>query len=142
MKKKIYLAAPLFNKQERMYNKSIKNLLISRYEVYLPQEDGLLLKNLLDEGIELNIAERKIFSADIAAMKNCDILLSILDGAHIDEGVAFEIGYMYALDKKCIGLQTDTRRQLPSGNNPMISMSLDKIFDNAEDVIDWLEGLA
>ncbi|AKF25658.1 nucleoside 2-deoxyribosyltransferase [Sulfurovum lithotrophicum] len=142
MKKKIYLAAPLFNEQERIYNKSIKNLLTSRYEVYLPQEDGLLLKNLLDQGVALSIAERKIFSADIAAMENCDILLAILDGAHIDEGVAFEIGYMYALDKKCIGIQTDIRRQLPSGNNPMISMSLDKIFDNAEDVVHWLEGLA
>ena len=135
------MAAPLFNEQERIYNKSIKNLLISSHEVYLPQEDGLLLKDLLDKGIEVSVAEGKIFSADIAAMKNCDILLSILDGAHIDEGVAFEIGYMYALDRKCIGLQTDARRQLPSGNNPMISMSLDKIFDNVEDVVHWLEGL-
>lgn len=142
MKKKIYLAAPLFNEQERIYNKSIKNLLISCYEVYLPQEDGLLLKNLLDQGMALSIAEGNIFSADIAAMENCDILLAILDGAHIDEGVAFEIGYMYALHKKCIGLQTDTRRQLPSGNNPMISMSLDKIFDNTEDVVNCLNGLA
>jgi len=142
MKKKIYLASPLFNEQERMYNKSIKSLLTSRYEVYLPQEDGLLLKNLLDEGMELSIAEEKIFSADITAMKNCDILLAILDGAHIDEGVAFEIGYMYALHKKCIGLQTDTRRQLPSGNNPMISISLDKNFDNIEDVLNWLKVLA
>jgi len=142
MKKKIYLASPLFNEQERMYNKSIKNLFASNYEVYLPQEDGLLLKTLLDKGMALCTAEEKIFSADITAMKNCDILLAILDGAHIDEGVAFEIGYMYALEKKCIGLQTDTRRQLPSGNNPMISMSLEKIFDNAEDAMHWLKVLA
>ncbi len=140
MKMKIYLAAPLFNEQERAYNKYIKNLLTS-HEVYLPQEDGLLLENLLREGMTSALAEEKIFYADIAAMNNCDILLAVLNGACVDEGVAFEIGYMYALQKKCIGLQTDTRRQLPSGNNPMISMSLDKNFDNVEDVLDWLGDL-
>jgi hypothetical protein len=36
------------------------------------------------------------------------------------KGVASEIGYMKGVRKSCVGLQTDVRRALPPGNNPMI----------------------
>jgi len=42
-------------------------------------------------------------------------------------GVAFEIGYLFALGTPCIALQTDVRRALPSGNNPMIGQALAEI---------------
>ncbi|MBI2586995.1 MAG: nucleoside 2-deoxyribosyltransferase [Rhodospirillales bacterium] len=63
----------------------------------------------------------------------------MLDGANVDEGVAFEIGFVHALGKLCVGLQTDIRRQLPTGNNPMIGRSLSKIFFGVGDLIDWAE---
>lgn len=139
MKQKIYIAAPLFNQQERVFNKSIKERLVSRYDVYLPQEDGLLLEDLLQQGVEASIAKDRIFFADIQAMHESDIVLAILDGAHIDEGVAFEIGYMKASNKICVGLQTDIRRQLPSGNNPMVSKSLSEIFSSLEQMYNWFD---
>lgn len=139
--KSIYLAAPLFNQQERDFNKFIKESLKSHFNVFLPQEDGLLLETLLNDGMDLHTAEKKIFSADVNAMKSSDILLAILDGACIDEGVAFEIGYMKALNKQCIGLQTDIRRQLPSGNNPMINTSLDQYFNDVDKMLIWLKSL-
>lgn len=140
MKLKIYIAAPLFNQQERVFNKSIKERLIDKFNVYLPQEDGLLLEDLLRQGVETCTAEERIFSADIQAMLESDILLAILDGAYIDEGVAFELGYMKAINKKCVALQTDIRRQLLSGNNPMISKSLNEIFDSLDQMYNWFNN--
>ena len=138
IRKKIYIASPLFNDREREYNRYIRNLLIPEFDVFLPQEDGLLLEDLVSNGMEKDVAEKIIFKADISAMKDSDIIVAVLDGANIDEGVAFELGYCRAFGKICVGLQTDARRQLPTGNNPMISQSCFKIFHSITELHLWL----
>lgn len=137
-RKQIYIAAPLFNERECEYNRKIRDLLISKFNVFLPQEDGLLLEDLVANGMEKNAAEKIIFEADISAIKDSDIIVAILDGANIDEGVAFELGFCRALEKVCVGLQTDVRRQLLTGNNPMISQSCLAIFDSIKELHRWL----
>ena len=67
------------------------------------------------------------------------MVISVLDGAHIDEGVAFEVGFAFALGKPCVGLQTDTRRQLPTGNNPMLNRSLSPIFQTQQHLLEWVQ---
>jgi nucleoside 2-deoxyribosyltransferase len=62
----------------------------------------------------------KVFEGDLEAIRNSDVLLMILDGRAPDEGACFELGYAYSLNKVCVGLQTDVRRLLTIGNNPMI----------------------
>lgn len=137
-KKQIYLAAPLFNEREREFNKYIRDILAPHFNVFLPQEDGLLLEDLIAIGVEKDVAEKTIYDADISAMRESDIIIAVLDGANIDEGVAFELGFCQALQKICIGLQTDSRRQLPTGNNPMIGQSCAKIFKNIDAMVIWL----
>jgi len=137
-KPKLYLASPLFNELERERNQIIKNVLMEHFDVFLPQEDGLLLHELIINGAPLKEAEKSVYETDVLAMKNSDILLVVLDGASIDDGVAFELGYSKAMNKVCIGLQTDVRRQLPSGNNPMIECSCDEIFNDFESLKKWL----
>lgn len=137
-RRKIYLAAPLFNEREREYNKYLRDILVSQFNVFLPQEDGLLLEDLIAKGMEKDVAEKTIYDADISAMIESDIIVAVLDGANIDEGVAFELGFCRALQKICVGLQTDTRRQLPTGNNPMIAQSCLKIFKNIDTMVIWL----
>lgn len=66
------------------------------------------------------------------------MLIAVLDGAHIDEGVAFEIGFANARGCLCLGLQTDTRRALPSGNNPMIGRALSSIFATPDQLIAYV----
>ncbi|MGN2404695.1 nucleoside 2-deoxyribosyltransferase [Pseudomonas syringae] len=134
----IYLAAPLFNEMELSYNKSLKALMGPYFNVFLPQEDGLLLREIIEGGVPRNIAERMVFDADIQAMRDSDIIVALLNGAHIDEGVAFELGYCFAMDKRCIGLKSDVRQSLPTGNNPMINQSCEKIFDNKDSMMSWL----
>lgn len=139
-KKYIYIAAPLFNEFERNRNAQIKSRLRLRYEVFLPQEDGALMADLIASGVDVAQANRMIFECDINALDEADILIAILDGALIDPGVAMEIGYCYAKGVLCLGVQSDFRRQLPSGNNPMIDGVFDKVFSTDGELIDYLNS--
>lgn len=136
-KKKIYLAGPLFSQAELQFNQGLKELLSRFFDVYLPQEDGQLLVNLLKDGVPLGAAKKSIFSHDMAALENSDILLILLDGRTVDEGAVFELGVAFSMGKKCVGFQTDPRRLLPSGNNPMIDCALGRLIHSHEDLIGW-----
>jgi nucleoside 2-deoxyribosyltransferase len=135
---KAYFAAPLFNDRERNFNSEVAERLELHCEVFLPQRDGQLLSELVDDGMASSLAERRVFRADAAALRSATLLVAILDGGHIDEGVAFEIGFANGLDICCVGLQTDSRRALLSGNNPMISQGLKCIFSDVASLVDWV----
>jgi len=134
---KLYLAAPLFSKAELTFNQKVNDKLKSFFDVYLPQNDGLLMEELVEDNVTPDIAGKHILKEDKKAIKESDVLLAVLDGRSVDEGVAFEIGYAYALNTPCYGLQTDPRRLLPVGNNPMIQNSLINIFGNYQELLDW-----
>jgi len=127
-----YFAAPLFNDMERNFNLVVTRKLEAYVEVFLPQRDGGLLMDLVKNGTSPDEAAKTVFDMDRRAMESADILIAVLDGAKIDEGVAFEIGYMFGLGKYCIGYQSDMRRALPIGNNPMITGSLATICANTD----------
>lgn len=61
IKKRVYLAAPLFNEAELTYNRELKKALSPYFDVFLPQEDGLLLRDISSESISNDLAEGKIF---------------------------------------------------------------------------------
>jgi len=137
VKLRLYIASPLFNEAERSFNIALAEILEAFFDVFLPQRDGGLMANLIKQGMNPNLAAMQVFQADINAMTNCDILLAVLDGHSIDEGVAFELGFAFANGKKCVGLQTDIRRILPTGNNPMIDQSLQLVFNSIVELTNW-----
>jgi nucleoside 2-deoxyribosyltransferase len=141
-KPRVYLAAPLFNERERTYNSTLAAELQLFCEVFLPQRDGLLLADLLRQGVPVEVAETQIFERDRSALLACDLLVAVLDGAHVDEGVAFEIGFAHAVGADCVGLQTDVRRALPSGNNPMVTQSMTAIFGDVRDLVGYVREVA
>jgi nucleoside 2-deoxyribosyltransferase len=134
---KLYLAGPLFSEAELSFNRQIRDLLQKYFDVFLPQEDGELLVELIKAGMPIEEAKKSVFLKDIEAIKNADYLLIILDGRSIDEGAAFELGFAYSLDKKCIGYQSDPRRLLPLGNNPMIDLALSKTVTSRSELLEW-----
>jgi nucleoside 2-deoxyribosyltransferase len=136
-KPRLYFAAPLFNDPERLFNKEVTHRLGSYFDVFLPQEDGGLIANMIAEGTHPAEAAERVFRLDIEAMIKCDVLLIILDGRTVDEGAAFELGYAFALGKECYGLQTDMRRLLSTGNNPMVDCALRHIFQSVEELMVW-----
>lgn len=131
----IYLAAPLFSLAEREFNVRLALILEQEYSVFLPQRDGELLVELISRGIDQLAAKRRVFENDLAAIRRCDIVVAVLDGRTIDEGVAFELGVAFALKKRCIGLQTDPRRLLFGSNNPMIDSALEAKSVDFEELI-------
>jgi nucleoside 2-deoxyribosyltransferase len=130
-----YFAAPLFNDRERSFNSIVVEKLEQHVNVFLPQRDGALLADMLAAGVPRLVAERRVFDQDRQAMRSADILIAVLDGGYVDEGVAFEVGFMHAFGKPSIGLQTDVRRALPSGNNPMIAQGLSEILGDVESLV-------
>jgi len=137
---KLYIAAPLFSEAERRFNLDLKQQLSTVFRVYLPQDDGGLYTDLLRDGISAAEARSAVFRADIEELRSCDLLLIVLDGRTIDEGACFELGYAYAIGKRCIGLQTDSRRLLPSGNNPMIDSAVVEMFSSCQEILIWAKG--
>jgi nucleoside 2-deoxyribosyltransferase len=134
-KPRAYLAAPLFNEMERSFNANIELMLAPFIDVFLPQRDGGLLTKLVADGMALNLAKKYVFKKDVDAIASSDIIIAVLDGRTVDEGVAFELGYGYALGKLCIGLKTDDRTLLSTGDNPMITESCHRILTSVDELV-------
>lgn len=139
-RRKLYLAGPLFSLAERTFNENLANTFSSYVDVFLPQRDNSLLVDLLEAGMPLAEARTRIFDGDLRALQGADILLVVLDGRTVDEGACFELGIGYTLGKTCVGLQTDPRRLLPLGNNPMIEGALSRIFSTVPGLLDWISN--
>jgi nucleoside 2-deoxyribosyltransferase len=137
---RLYVAAPLFSAAEQAFNLDLALKLGRCYSVFLPQREGRLIGDLMKAGMSPHEAARTVFEVDTAAIRQCDVLIAVLDGRAIDEGVAFELGMAFSLGKKCVGLQTDIRRLLPTGNNPMIECALPVVVDSVDELLTRLEG--
>ena len=133
----LYLASPLFSAAELQFNAALKKQLSPHLNVFLPQEDGGLLVDLVKSGIDPVSATTHIFRIDIEAIRKCDALLIVLDGRTVDEGACFELGFAYAIGKPCFGIQTDVRRMLETGNNPMIDVALRQKFRGLDELLSW-----
>lgn len=139
-KLKMYIAAPLFSQAEREFNAQLKSVLSKYFRIYLPQEDGGLMVDMIAKGIPAKRAAFEVFQRDVHAIGVCDLILIILDGRSVDEGAAFELGLAYGMKKSCFGLRTDPRQLLPSGNNPMLESSIERIFQSLNELINWAEA--
>lgn len=137
MKSKLYVAGPLFSEAEKKFNKQLKNDLSVHFDVYLPQEDGLLVEDMVKNGVPFSLASQKVFYADINAINECDVLLIVLDGRTVDEGAAVELGVAFSKGKTCIGYSTDPRTLLPNGQNPMISCCLATTVHNVNELFEF-----
>ncbi len=130
---KIYFSAPLFNQAEKDFNLKLTEVLEKAgYEVFLPQRDGLEAYKLINLTQEQK--SRKIFEKDIQEIEKADIIFMVLDGRVPDDGACVELGYAYALGKRCYGVMTDTR-SLESNLklNPLISGCFIKIIFDSRD---------
>ncbi|MCV3728570.1 nucleoside 2-deoxyribosyltransferase [Ureaplasma miroungigenitalium] len=103
---RIYFANALFSEAELDFNKKVVAAIReqTKYSVYLPQENFAINdKTQCADSL-------KIYEADRNELDQCDLLVAVLDGLTIDNGVCTEIGYFAALKKPIIGLYTDSRR--------------------------------
>lgn len=103
MKKKIYIAGPLFSEADRSYNLLIDTLCREEgFDTFLPQRDAPVLG-----------ADNKdeVFYAELKANSEADLIVANLGGVDVDvdSGTAWELGYAVAQHKQVIGLHTGWR---------------------------------
>jgi nucleoside 2-deoxyribosyltransferase len=117
--KTVYLAAPLFSEAECDFNRKLRDLIKDEgFQVFLPQEDSNNIH------VEKNRQEI-IFNKNLAALDSSDIIVAVIDGADVDSGTAWEIGYAYSKGKPVLGLKTDFRTLGIEGTvNLMIERSI------------------
>ncbi|MDR3641163.1 MAG: nucleoside 2-deoxyribosyltransferase [Humidesulfovibrio sp.] len=103
----IYLAGPLFTQAEQAWLRGMKTELTQHgHEVCWPFElfkDG----QIADWG---PIAPRRIMERCREALDRASLVVAWLDGAQVDDGTAWEIGYAYAKGKLVHGIRTDFRQ--------------------------------
>lgn len=136
----VYIAGPLFTPVERERNRTLRDLISAFANVYLPQEDGGLIFDLVRQGVPPQEAKLRVFKEDINAINGCDVIIILMDGRTIDEGACFELGYAYCLGKTCVGLKTDARSLFAFGDNPMIEAGLRHMFSSESELVDWLKS--
>lgn len=144
----LYFAAPLFNANELAFNARLSDAIEQLgYDVFLPQREGLeLVLKLEDAGYD-TIAET-VFNLDWNNVRECDVLLCVLDGRVPDEGVAVEIGLGYAdrvhhkPDRHLIGYATQDFYVFGKGLNPMLSGALDEVFSDEDSLLERLRVIA
>jgi len=117
---KIYLAGPLgFSEagETFMYGTLIPKLEDAGFMVINPWKltDEKVINNvlMLPYGMQRKQAwaraNKHIGYNNEQGIKECDIVLAVLDGSDVDSGTAAEIGFAYAIGKRIVGYRSDFR---------------------------------
>ena len=131
---RIYFAASLFTQVERKWNRQLAEALTR----LMPGLDIVMPQDFKTAG-KYNDAKHygALFRMCVDGVESSDAVLAIIDGAEVDSGVAWEMGYAYARGKPVIGVRTDFRPGAEHGVNIMVSRScryLIREFSFQEDV--------
>jgi nucleoside 2-deoxyribosyltransferase len=140
MQPKVYIAAALFSQAELAFNAKLLLEIEQFCKCYLPQRDGTLLADAVASGEERGEVAAGVFDADVRAIRNADIVVAVLDGSEIDSGVAFEVGVAWTLQKRVLGLRTDSRRPIAGGINPMVEGACCRITESIEELMGCLRS--
>jgi nucleoside 2-deoxyribosyltransferase len=131
-----YQAGPLFSEAEKAWHRALAARLREAGLNVVWPGDLLAAEDIEAAGPN---APALIFAACKKALDRCDAVLALLDGAQVDDGTAWEIGYAYARGLPVYGLRTDFRQ---SGETPhsmvnsMIQGCLTACARNVEEVLD------
>ncbi len=121
---KVYLAGPLFSEAEQRWCCYVRDRLGS--------EAGVEVNWPFDSVVKLNLEGKnpaevqKIIAEDCKqGVKDCDILVVLLDTIPTDDGTAFELGYLVGLGYRhvpVVGLRTDVIRTYGDSAAPLNAM--------------------
>ena len=92
--KKVYLAGPFFNPEQRDAVTKVAAFLREKYEVFVPME------HFIKDGEDLpnDIWGKAVFDMDVEAIKENDLMVVLDYGFISDAGTAWEAGCAYALN--------------------------------------------
>ena len=125
----VYIAGPLFDDHERNYLESIAEIFENRgYKTFLPHRDAGVVSDQYTED-----EKKKIFTTDINALKQADIIVALLTGRDVDSGTAAEIGYAFANNKRLIGIDAN--------NVKFLNIFIWGLMDNGNNIVNNLSDL-
>lgn len=80
---------------------------------------------------------RRLFEANLAGLARAGAVVAVLDGAQVDDGTAWEIGWAHARGIPVYGLRTDRRvsQQPDEPENLMILESLRRLCTSIEELL-------
>jgi nucleoside 2-deoxyribosyltransferase len=133
---RIYLAAPFFSQGELQFNEQVLRQLERWWNVFYPQRDGVRMAELVDQGLDANIAAERVWLCDFEELRSCNLVVAILDGRVPDEGVCVELGLARGLGKAVVGVRTDSRRCFSWGANPMVTGCLTSLCEDPTLLVD------
>ena len=91
------------NINHQSYLESISKIFEDRgYKTFLPHRDAGVVKEKYTKE-----SKGKIFTTDIKALDEANIVVALLTGRDVDSGTAAEIGYAFAKDKTLIGIDAN-----------------------------------
>ncbi len=132
---KIYIAGPLYDEKNRDFLEQIDKICKGfEFETFLPHRDAGLYNG--DKTKIKDISER-----DLEEIKNCEIMIGVLNGIYIGAGTAWEMGYAQAIGKKVIGLKTDRKVEESIGDISVIIAGKVHIVESIEQLKIELEKL-
>lgn len=134
--RRIYLSGPLFSRAEIAWGERVKGFLEDRL-------DGVRIV-WPHELVSCQATADQIFQTNLRALKECDIMVAMLDGPQVDDGTAWEIGCFFMQGKSVLGLRTDFRRAGETDNsrmNLMIECSCRAVTSSLEELAEALKGL-
>jgi len=132
---KIYIAGPLYDEKNRDFLEQIDKICKEfEFETFLPHRDAGLYNG--DKTKIKDISER-----DLEEIKNCEIMIGVLNGIYIGAGTAWEMGYAQAIGKKVIGLKTDRKVEESIGDISVIIAGKVHIVESIEQLKIELEKL-
>ena len=103
----IYQAGPLFTGAEQSFHRELAARLRMAGHTVIWPGDLLTAKQIAEAEAH---APSLIFNACREAIDRCTVMVALLDGAQVDDGTAWEIGYAYARGIPVYGIRTDARR--------------------------------
>jgi len=129
--KKVYIASPLFNPKELKENEEIDQVLQNKgFETFLPQRDGFLYTELVEEAINLgctkeqaeNITLKLIDCVDTYQIaEECDATVFNMNGRVPDEGAIVEATIAYVIGKPLVIYKNDVRTLVGGKDNPLVT---------------------
>jgi nucleoside 2-deoxyribosyltransferase len=72
-------------------------------------KNAMMVNDPVERVTEIRRVNKIIAGNNTIGLKESDILIAVLDGTGVDDGVAAEIGYSFASGKRIYGLRTDFR---------------------------------
>lgn len=115
---RIYLAAAVFSMADKLFNSYIKEILeeLTNIEVFLPQ-------NISPYNKDGRKDMRHVFLKCKSEIDTSDMIVAVVDGADVDAGVSWELGYAYSQGIPYICIRTDNRKSEDKGVNVMLEYS-------------------